>query len=192
MVNVDESMSVSEGNGHPARTLKGNIPEGLSLPLRHYWELLDRVPDPEIPVISVVDLGIVTRLTVEEDGAVRVVLTPTFAGCPALRWMEKTVQEALIGAGASVVEVQTTFENPWTSERISEAGREKIRNFGLAPPPRFRPGCAGPDLDALAQATCPRCGSQNTSMKSPFGPTLCRSLHYCFDCLEAFEQFKPL
>ncbi|MBM3936189.1 MAG: phenylacetate-CoA oxygenase subunit PaaJ [Sphingomonadales bacterium] len=182
----------AETAGIRAEGLKGNIPDGLTLELRRYWEVLDGVPDPEIPVISVVDLGIVTRLTVAEDGAVRVILTPTFAGCPALRWMEKTVQEALLEAGASVVEVQTTFENPWTSERISEAGREKIRNFGLAPPPRRRPGCSGPDLDALARAACPRCGSENTSMKSPFGPTLCRSLHYCFDCLEAFEQFKPL
>jgi ring-1,2-phenylacetyl-CoA epoxidase subunit PaaD len=153
---------------------------------------LDQVPDPEIPAISVVDLGIVTRVTVEDNGAVQVILTPTFAGCPALKWMEKTVREALLEAGAPEVEVQTTFENPWTSERISESGREKIRNFGLAPPPRRRPGCVGPDLEALAHAVCPRCGSENTSMKSPFGPTLCRSLHYCFDCLEAFEQFKPL
>jgi ring-1,2-phenylacetyl-CoA epoxidase subunit PaaD len=172
--------------------LKGNIPEGVAGPERIYWELLDTVPDPEIPVLSVVDLGIVTDLKVEESGEVRVVLTPTFAACPALKWMEKQVSEALLGGGATKVTVETRFEVPWTSDRISEAGREKIRQFGLAPPPRRQPGCVGPDLEALALAACPRCGSANTTMKSPFGPTLCRSLHYCFDCLEAFEQFKQV
>lgn len=148
---------------------------------------LEAVMDPEIPVLSVVDLGIITGVEIDEN-RVKVNMTPTFSGCPALKLMEKQVKEAVESLGVQA-EVVTNFDVAWSSNRISEKGREIIKNFGLAPPPKHT---GNPDFEAMRHTACPYCGSENTSMKSPFGPTLCRSLHYCFDCLQAFEQFKPV
>jgi ring-1,2-phenylacetyl-CoA epoxidase subunit PaaD len=151
-------------------------------------EAIATVMDPEIPVLSVVDLGIITDVVLEQ-GKVRVLMTPTFSGCPAIRLMEKQVKEAVEALGYTDVTVETNFDTTWSSNRISEKGREIIKNFGLAPPPKYE---GQPDLSLLQHTTCPHCNSENTTMKTPFGPTLCRSMHYCYDCLQAFEQFKPI
>ena len=150
-------------------------------------EALSLVMDPEIPVLSVVDLGMITGIAYLDEKVI-VKMTPTFSGCPAIKLLEKQIGDAVRALGVDA-EVQTSFDIPWSTNRISDKGREIIKNFGLAPPPKYM---TEPNLEALRYTACPYCNSENTTMKTPFGPTLCRSLHYCYDCLQAFEQFKPV
>lgn len=149
---------------------------------------LEDVKDPEIPVLSLVDLGVITDVTVDKD-AVRIGMTPTFVGCPALDMMQSEIREVLTRHGVKNIDISVSFKTPWNSDMISQKGRQALRNFGLAPPPSRQ---LFEDLEVLERAICPRCGHSNTELKSPFGATLCRSIHYCNDCKEAFEQFKPL
>jgi len=153
------------------------------------WRALEAVMDPEIPVVSVVDMGII-RAVVVSAGEVAVTMTPTFSGCPALDVMRRDIEAAVRGLGAARVTVHTVLHPPWSTEWISDAGREKLRRFGLAPPPRFSGDPAGVAFFDLAE--CPRCGSTRTSLRNAFGPTLCRMIWYCHDCQDAFEQFKAL
>lgn len=175
---------VNQPNTLPSAASAANNP-GLDA----IWDALHTVMDPEIPTLSVVDLGIITAVELSGNNSVSVRMTPTFTGCPAIRLLEKQVGEAVGLLGYRDVRVETDFSVTWNSNRISEKGREVIRNFGLAPPPRHN---GEPDLDRLKHTECPYCSSVNTTLKTPFGPTLCRSMHYCFDCLQAFEQFKPV
>jgi ring-1,2-phenylacetyl-CoA epoxidase subunit PaaD len=151
--------------------------------------ILSEVYDPEIPTISIVDLGIVTGVDTEEDGTLKVTLTPTFSGCPALKIMETMVAEKLVSVGFKNPKVVTSFAIQWNTDMISEKGLQALLKHGLAPPPRHH---GYVELDVLSDTPCPLCGSRNTTMKSPFGPTLCRSLHYCNNCKNAFEGFKPV
>jgi ring-1,2-phenylacetyl-CoA epoxidase subunit PaaD len=150
---------------------------------------LEDVKDPEIPTISVVDLGLITDVQVNEENSVYVTMTPTFAGCPALKVLEELVSNRIKMLGAENVDVKTTFDKQWNTNMISEKGREMLKKHGLAPPP-LHSGLV--QIDILKHVKCPYCGSSNTELKTPFGPTLCRSLHYCNDCMQAFEQFKPV
>lgn len=140
---------------------------------------LAEVADPEIPAISIVDLGIVHRAEIAPDGRIHVDLLPTFVGCPAIEAIRAAVTERLSSFGRPV-EVAISFEVPWTSERITKAGRERLRESGFAPP-------AEPD-----DVRCPYCDSANVTMDSAFGPTLCRSLFYCRTCRQPFESFKAV
>jgi len=149
--------------------------------------LLEEVMDPEIPTISIVDLGIVTGIKLSEE-LVEVTLTPTFSGCPALKIMEEMVAEKLNNAGYKN-KVRTSFETQWTTNMISEKGLVALKKHGLAPPPRHD---GYVELDVLSDTPCPLCDSRNTTMQTPFGPTLCRSMHYCKNCLNGFEAFKPV
>jgi ring-1,2-phenylacetyl-CoA epoxidase subunit PaaD len=152
------------------------------------YKWLEDVKDPEIPVLSLVDLGVITNVEVSEEKVV-VEMTPTFVGCPALDIMKEDIASVLKGHGVQNVEVRVSFATPWTSDRISDKGKTALKSFGLAPPPSMK---IIEDLDVLVHAACPRCEGTNTEIRNTFGPTLCRSIHYCFDCREAFEQFKPL
>jgi ring-1,2-phenylacetyl-CoA epoxidase subunit PaaD len=150
---------------------------------------LENVKDPEIPVLSLLDLGVIKGL--EFDGArVLITLTPTFVGCPALEMMKAEIVETLNAKGIKDVVINVSFSKPWSSNDISEKGKAALKTFGLAPPPHS--SMLIEDLDVLEHAECPRCGGTNTDIKSAFGATLCRSIHYCNNCREAFEQFKPL
>jgi ring-1,2-phenylacetyl-CoA epoxidase subunit PaaD len=140
-------------------------------------DALTDVTDPEIPAISIVDLGVVHRAEVDSDGAIRVELLPTFVGCPAIDMIRSAVGQRLQSFGRPV-EVSVSFEIPWTTDRISQHGRERLRQSGFAPPA---------ELDAVH---CPFCDSARVVMDSLFGPTLCRSLFYCRDCRQPFESFK--
>lgn len=140
---------------------------------------LGEVADPEIPAISIIDLGIVHRAEVAADGRILVDLLPTFIGCPAIEAIRSAVTERLSTFGRPV-EVAISFEVPWTSERISQTGRRRLRESGFAPP-------AEPD-----DVCCPYCDSPNVAMDSAFGPTLCRSLFYCRTCRQPFESFKAV
>ena len=156
------------------------------------WEALSAVHDPEIPPVSIADLGIVDRVRIG-DGAVEIDLLPTFAGCPALDVIREDVERSVeCVAGDRSVVVRFVYSPPWTSDRITPEGREAMRGYGLTPPgegPVFLP------LAALTRgshmATCPFCGSADTVLESAFGPTLCRSTHFCRACRNAFEAFKP-
>lgn len=152
------------------------------------YDWLREVKDPEIPVLSLVDLGVIKGVEIDRD-AVRIVMTPTFVGCPALEVMQADIRESLFTKGISNVEIEVSYKTPWTSDMISPEGKEALRKFGLAPPPSRQ---LFSDLDVLEHAICPRCGNSNTELRNVFGATLCRSIHYCMDCKEAFEQFKPI
>jgi ring-1,2-phenylacetyl-CoA epoxidase subunit PaaD len=153
------------------------------------WKILESVNDPEIPTLSMVDMGIITKVEVLESGKVLVEMTPTFTGCPAIKMMETMVSERLKEAGILDAQVTTTFDKPWNSNKLTERGLLCLKKHGLAPPPKHEGEIT---MELLEHVPCPFCNSKNTEMKSPFGPTLCRSLHYCNDCLQAFEQFKPV
>jgi ring-1,2-phenylacetyl-CoA epoxidase subunit PaaD len=157
------------------------------------WEALAEVPDPEIPVVSVVDLGLVH--TVELDGErLRVELLPTFVGCPALELIQRSVAERLAGM-APRVEVEMTFAVPWTSDRITAGGRRKLRQSGFAPPGQAVAGDTRPvfaTIPVRPTAACPWCGSADTTLENLFGPTLCRTVFWCNRCRQPFEQFKAV
>lgn len=157
--------------------------------LSEVYEWLDEVKDPEIPVLSLLDLGVITRVEVDK-GKVVVDMTPTFVGCPAMEYMKKDVEQTLEKHGISDYVVTVSLKEGWNTDKISEKGKQALKKFGLAPPPSV--SSIHTDLSILEHAICPRCNGTNTDLKSPFGPTLCRSLHYCNDCREAFEQFKPV
>jgi ring-1,2-phenylacetyl-CoA epoxidase subunit PaaD len=152
------------------------------------WNALHDVKDPEIPVVSVVEMGIVRDVTLDGDKAI-VTMTPTFSGCPALVAMQDGITACLHGLGIEQVEIKIVLSPPWTTEWIGEEARAKLKSFGLAPPPRhdgdFR-------LVLLEQVECPYCSSKDTSVRNSFGPTLCRAIFYCNHCQQPFEQFKPL
>jgi len=142
-------------------------------------ERLARVPDPEIPVLSVVDLGIVRHVRIDPGGGVEVGLSPTYSGCPATSVIKADVEAALRGGGYREVRVVEVLAPPWTTEWISSEGRRKLRDYGIAPP------VAGP-------VACPQCGSTDTIRLSEFGSTPCKSLHRCESCREPFDHFKCL
>jgi ring-1,2-phenylacetyl-CoA epoxidase subunit PaaD len=151
--------------------------------------VLDEVPDPEIPTVSIVELGMIEAIDIEPDH-VRVELLPTFVGCPALEVIRASVAERLRAFGRRV-DVETSFATPWTSDRISQEGREKLRRSGFAPPPHLGAGRALPMLGE-APVQCPYCGSAETTLENVFGPTQCRSIRHCAACRQPFEAFKPV
>jgi ring-1,2-phenylacetyl-CoA epoxidase subunit PaaD len=148
------------------------------------WAALAEVPDPEIPTISVVDLGVIRGVQVDGE-RLTVEMLPTFVGCPAIEVMRAQIGERLAPLADEVI-VKLSFAEPWTSDRITEKGREHLRSSGFAPPG------LGPadELAVMPIASCPYCGSRNTTLENPFGPTLCRAIYHCGDCRQPFEQFK--
>lgn len=171
------------------------------------WRALAEVPDPEIPALSLVDLGVVNRVELDPAGdAIRVELLPTFVGCPAIEQMRDAAAERLAGMAARV-EVEITFAEPWTSDRITPEGRRKLRASGFAPPARVGPsrGPATPLIETITvrpglgragaeprPVACPWCGADDTELENPFGPTLCRAIHWCRACRQPFERFKQV
>jgi len=154
---------------------------------------LAEVMDPELPMLSVVDLGIVHRVEVAaDDGPIRVEILPTFVGCPALELIKASIAARLGGFGRPV-EVSATFEVPWTSERITAGGRRRLLEAGIAPPDVVAGGVgAGGLIDLEARVPCPHCGSPRTVLENVFGPTQCRTIRYCADCRQPFESIKPV
>jgi ring-1,2-phenylacetyl-CoA epoxidase subunit PaaD len=153
------------------------------------WAALAGVPDPEVPVLSVCDLGIVREVNADERGT-HVVLTPTYSGCPATEVIADSVRQALQAAGLGPVTVTHRLAPAWTTDWISEQGLHKLREYGIAPP-----GRCGDEAVVHLRArniACPRCGSLQTERLSAFGSTACKSMHRCLDCREPFERFKPI
>ena len=158
-----------------------------------YWEAVGRVLDPEVPVLSVIDLGIVRDI--REDGdAVIVDVTPTYSGCPAMRVIEHDVREALEKAGVRTVVVNTVFQPAWTTDWISPDARERLRAYGIAPPTGA--AAVATELIPLQRRAdtiaCPRCDSRNTERRSEFGSTACKAIYYCLSCTEPFEYLKAI
>ena len=154
------------------------------------WEALEEIPDPEIPVVSLVELGVIRSVDVE-NGHVRIEFTPTFLGCPALEVMKRALEEKVSELGGEP-DIAVIQDDSWSTDRITPAGREKLREAGFAPPaPRE---VSAPTLVQLQANVfrCPYCGSTETRLENIFGPTPCRSLRYCESCRQPFEQFKTI
>ena len=153
------------------------------------YAVLAHVMDPEVPVISVVDLGIIRDASV--DGTtVRVTVTPTYSGCPAMREIEDDIRSALVAAGATDVRVDTVFAPAWTTDWIGPEAREKLRAYGIAPPGRAEPQGLIALTRARPAAVCPFCGSADTRLQSEFGSTACKAIHVCRSCRQPFDEFK--
>jgi ring-1,2-phenylacetyl-CoA epoxidase subunit PaaD len=152
------------------------------------WEILEQVKDPEIPVISVVDLGIVR--SVEKIGnKVVITITPTYSGCPAMSVIRLEITTAILEAGYSNVEIVTVLHPAWTTKWMSEEGKKALKEYGIAPPLDDQ----ADEIELFGEMPaieCPNCGSKNTGMTNKFGSTPCKSLHQCKDCLEPFDYFK--
>lgn len=152
------------------------------------WSALENVKDPEIPVLTVVDMGIIT--SVEISGSIAIVtMTPTFVGCPAIGVMKKSIQEEVSKLGFEEVVVHVDFETQWTSDRMKPEAKNKLEKFGLAPPSIIDGELTEAQLNNVR---CPHCGSTDTTLRSAFGSTLCRAIRFCFTCKQGFEQFKPV
>lgn len=154
------------------------------------WTYLEEVPDPEVPVLSVIDLGIVRAVRVISDKEVEITITPTYSGCPAMNYIEKSIREILTEKGIQKIHVNTVLSPAWTTDWMSESGKEKLLAYGIAPPVN--------EVDKLVLfgdapiVACPQCHSKNTRMLSQFGSTACKALYQCNDCLEPFDYFKCL
>ncbi|MFN8499717.1 MAG: 1,2-phenylacetyl-CoA epoxidase subunit PaaD [Anaerolineae bacterium] len=164
------------------------VTEKMAVTEAQVWSALEDVKDPEIPMVSVVELGIIQAVELDGD-SVRVTITPTFSGCPAMDVMREGIVERVRALGADRVEVNISLTPRWTSDRIAASARERMKTIGLAPPTKHGGEL---DLELLPLVRCPYCGSSDTVMENPFGPTLCRALHYCNSCQQPFEQFKAL
>ena len=154
------------------------------------WAALEEIPDPEIPVISLVELGVIRDVAIDGD-RVHVELTPTFLGCPALEAMKRALEEKVARLGAEPA-ISVIQDDSWSTDRITAAGREKLRNAGFAPP---APRAAGATTLVQLQSRafrCPYCGSTDTRLENIFGPTPCRSIRWCESCRQPFEQFKTI
>ncbi len=155
----------------------------------YIYQLLDEVTDPEIPVLTVRDLGIIRDVRLHQDGLVEVIITPTYSGCPAMNTIEINIRAVLQEAGIDPVKVTTVLRPAWTTDWLTQAGRRKLEAYGIAPP-------VGNSQDKQAlfgeakKVPCPRCKSTNTRLVSQFGSTACKSMYQCNDCLEPFDYFK--
>jgi ring-1,2-phenylacetyl-CoA epoxidase subunit PaaD len=156
------------------------------------WAPLESVKDPEIPVLSVVDMGIITKVATGQSqiaSSAHITMTPTFVGCPAIGVMKKDIYEAVKKMGFDEVEVAVDMETSWTSDRMKPEAKLKLEKFGIAPPAMMEEDMTAELLDRVR---CPHCGSIDTTLRSSFGSTLCRAIRFCFTCKQGFEQFKPI
>lgn len=162
---------------------------GFTYTEKEIWDFLEQVKDPEVPVLSVVDLGIIRSVSSDENGWT-VVITPTYSGCPAMRTIEKEIEDMFLENRINLNKIVTVLSPAWTTDWISEKGRENLRAYGIAPPEN--------EVDkSVLFATptvipCPKCSSRNTKMVSEFGSTACKAHYQCEDCLEPFDYFKCL
>ena len=154
--------------------------------VKQVWDWLADVPDPEIPVVSVVDLGIVRNINIGDD-TIEVEVAPTYSGCPATEVIESSILEKLVDEGLKGVSIKRVLSPPWTTDWITESGRDKLRDYGIAPPV----GSASKrELLGKGAVHCPRCGTSQTTVVSEFGSTACKASYKCDECLEPFEYFK--
>ena len=157
--------------------------------LEHITKLLEQVPDPEIPVLSVFDLGVIRNIEIEHE-AVEITITPTYSGCPAMNVFEEDIVTKLEENGYKNVKIITTLSPPWTTDWISDEARQKLEDYGIAPPVRGTADKGALFTEGIKNVKCPQCGSHNTELINQFGSTACKALYKCNDCLEPFDYFK--
>ena len=162
-----------------------------ALTVERAWDVLARVADPEIPVISVTELGIVRDVRAR-DGAIEVIVTPTYSGCPATELIARSIEQALQEAGAARVRVEQRLAPAWTTDWIAPEAKEKLARYGIAPPEEVVGTGERPIVFVPRTIACPRCGSHDAERLSQFGATACKALYRCRACREPFEYFKPL
>jgi ring-1,2-phenylacetyl-CoA epoxidase subunit PaaD len=160
------------------------------------WAWLDEVKDPEVPVLSVVELGIVRDVQVE-DADVTVTITPTYSGCPAMHEIEQEIRRALGSHGAQQVTLETVYSPPWTTDWMSEDAKRKLSAYGIAPPGRVSEESGIVSIQSrrtqeAAAVTCPYCGSRDTELRSFYGSTACKAIQFCRSCQQPFEEFKAI
>lgn len=170
-------------NTSPQHTAHGNL---LDRPHGRAWQVVADVPDPELPVVTIADLGILRDVTEHDQGSVHVRITPTYSGCPAMETIRDDIVEALTGAGFLHVDVEFVLAPAWTTDWMTDAGRRKLTAYGIAPPGPRRP------VGLTLSVRCPQCGSPRTRELSRFGSTSCKALWVCVDCREPFDHFKSL
>lgn len=153
------------------------------------FNLLSEIPDPEIPVISIIELGVIRNVEISNDTTISLKITPTYSGCPAMKQIEDDVRKKLSENGFTTIDIKTIFSPPWTTDWITPEAKEKLRKYGIAPPEN-----STEDKSWLTgkekKIACPRCKSTNTKLISQFGSTACKALYQCKDCLEPFDYFK--
>ncbi len=153
------------------------------------WQLLGTVPDPEVPVLSVVDLGIIRNVEMNDD-TIKVTITPTYSGCPAMDVISMQIRMTLLEKGFQDVQIETVLSPAWTTDWMSEAGKQKLKAYGIAPPTTRQQVCHTELFQQEEAIECPLCGSYNTRMISQFGSTACKALYQCNNCMEPFDYFK--
>jgi ring-1,2-phenylacetyl-CoA epoxidase subunit PaaD len=153
------------------------------------WNLLEEIPDPEIPVLTIHDLGIVRKID-EINNQIIVTITPTYSGCPAMNQFEADIVTTLNKHGYDKVSIVTTYDPPWTTDWLSEEAKKKLQDYGIAPPEQKTTDKNALLVDDRKSVTCPQCKSTNSKMISQFGSTACKSLYQCNDCMEPFDYFK--
>ena len=164
----------------------------VASPVKRAWAVLDGVPDPEVPAVSVRELGIVRDVIAQTDGSLEIVLTPTYSGCPATEVIADDVRAAIVAAGLGVPRITLRRAPAWTTDWISSEGRRKLAARGIAPPGPVDRQPVSPLRFVAPNVACPRCGSRATERLSAFGSTACKALHRCLACREPFEHFKPI
>lgn len=155
----------------------------------HILSLLSEIPDPEIPVITIIELGVIRNVSIADTGVVEINITPTYSGCPAMKQIEDDIRAKLSENGFNQVNINTIYSPPWTTDWITEEAKEKLRAYGIAPPEHTtqdKSWITGIEKTVV----CPRCKSKNTKLISQFGSTACKALYQCQDCLEPFDYFK--
>ena len=156
-------------------------------------EVLRGIPDPEVPALDIVELGIVRRVELRPDGAVAVEVTPTYSGCPAMGMIEEEIVAALRANGYERVELRTVYSPAWTTDWLSDSAKAKLKAYGIAAPEHVLAEQAlVPLMSSVRRVPCPFCGSSNTERKSEFGSTACKAIHFCAECRQPFEEFKAI
>ena len=155
-------------------------------------DILRSVPDPEVPAISIVDLGIVRDVVRETGGGVRVDVTPTYSGCPAMQLIEREIRTALTARGEGPVTVRTVYQPAWTTDWMTDSARDTLRAYGIAPPGKAAVQELVPITPRRRTVACPFCGATDTELRSEFGSTACKALHVCHACRQPFEEFKAI
>jgi ring-1,2-phenylacetyl-CoA epoxidase subunit PaaD len=168
---------------------KVNMATVSNIPVKQIWSILEEVMDPEVPVLSVIDLGIVRDVKLNEAEEVEIVITPTYSGCPAMDMIRINIRMALLQHGLENIKITTILSPAWTTDWMSEAGKEKLKDYGIAPPNPKQQVCHD-KLFAEEAIQCPHCHSHHTRRVSEFGSTACKSLYQCNDCHEPFDYFK--
>ena len=163
--------------------------EAINISTSAVWKILEQVNDPEVPVLSVIDLGIIRNVEINNDEVI-VTVTPTYSGCPATEVINMSIRFALIENGFKNVQLKTVLSPAWTTEWMTEAGKEKLKAYGIAPPKPMQQVCTPASFQEEEAIQCPHCNSYHTKLISRFGSTACKALYKCEDCKEPFDYFK--